>query len=51
VEARLTPEENNMFDKAKDEALEPWIQNEAWRRIKKSQTTKEETVPISFLMR
>jgi hypothetical protein len=51
VEARLSKEEKKLFDKAKDEALAPWIQNEAWRRIKRDKTKKEETVPLRFLLR
>ena len=51
IEARLSKEENKLFDKAKDEALAPWIQNDAWRRIKRDKTKKEETVPLRFLLR
>ena len=51
VEAKLTNEQRRMFDKAKDEALEPWISNSAWKRIKKDNTQSHETVPLRFLLR
>jgi hypothetical protein len=40
-----------LFDQAKDEDIMPWIQDEAWRRIKRSQTKAEDTVPFRFLLR
>jgi hypothetical protein len=45
VEARLNKDEKKLFELAKNEALMPWIQNDAWRRTKRSQTKREETVP------
>jgi hypothetical protein len=47
----LSKEEKKLFDKAKDEALAPWIQHEAWCRVKRSQAKAEETVPLRFLLR
>jgi hypothetical protein len=52
VEARLSKEERKLLDKAKDEALAPWIQNEAWCRVKRSQAKAEEpgSTPIPIKM-
>ena len=50
VEARLTKEEKQKFDRAKDECLAPWIENFAWEAADQSEVAEGEDCPLRFLL-
>ena len=51
IEKRLSPEERKEFDRAKDEALMPWIENMAWEPADSSEADPGECCPIRFLLK
>ena len=51
IECRLSPEQKRMFDKAKDEALQPWIDNGAWEPAATSEAQTGESCPLRFLLK
>ena len=51
VENRLTKEEKQAFLEAKRKSLEPWCENDAWRRVKRTGAPEGTIVPMRFLLR
>ena len=50
VEARLTKEERQQFDRAKDACLYPWIENYAWEAADQEEVAEGEDCPLRFLL-
>ena len=50
-ERNLTPEQKKEFDKAKDEALQVWITNKAWKAVPAEDAREGEVVPARFIQR
>ena len=48
VECRLSPEQKKMFNQAKDEALQPWIDNHAWEAVDSKEAQPGESCPSGF---
>ena len=51
VEKHLNADERRQFDQAKDAALVPWIDNNAWEPVSKSEAQEGETCPMRFLLK
>ena len=50
-EKKLNEEERQQFSIAKDQALQVWIDNKAWRPVDESEAKEGEVIPAHFLMR
>ena len=50
-ERKLDADQRKAFDKAKDDALRPWIDNKAWARAKTSEAAEGEAVPMRYLLK
>ena len=50
-EKLLSPEEKRQFDDAKDQALQVWFDNQAWRPVPREEAKEGECVPARFLQR
>ena len=51
VECRLSPEQRRLFNLAKDEALQPWIDNRAWEAVDSAEARPEESCPLRFWLK
>ena len=49
VECRLSPEQRKQFNLAKDEALQPWIDNRAWEAVDSAEARPGELPPNIFV--
>ena len=50
-EKSFTDEQKAEFDEAKDNALRPWTENQAWTRAKASEAAEGHAVPMRFLLK
>ena len=48
VERKLTPQEMKMVDEAKDAALQPWLDNDAWEIVGENESLPNERCPMIF---
>ncbi len=51
VKCRLTPEQRRHFIAAKDDALQPWIDNAAWEPVAAEEARSGESCPLRFLLK
>ena len=51
VECRLTPEQCQLFNTAKDEALQPWIDNAALEPVDAKEAQSGDSCPLRFLLK
>ena len=51
VEARLSAYEKELFRQAKQKALQPWIDNDAWQAVDPSEAAAGEICPMRFLLK
>ena len=50
LEQHLSGDEKKAFDKAKDEAIIPWLDNDAWRAVKEKLAEPMEKCLRRFLL-